>query len=281
MIIRTMMFIVAFLPFFSNVEAGFFDNIRTMFTSNTHTVPSINVLVVNDKPSVMIEVKGKYQLFDPNTKKLISKRFVGKKKMMQTNSSGIKWGEEFPGLFQLQIIPESGAVTTLIDGVEYRGVLNIYDVGGAISVVNRVSIEDFLRSSLPSKYPEPLLEEVRAAIAITARTNYYYLSQNPKNKFWAVDGQKESFEGISAINSSNEMDLAVRSTRHMVLSQTGTYEGTVTPFAARWGVDTGLPNLGTVSRISIDEAETIARTGGHAAQILSKAFPGSHIELIY
>ncbi len=281
MIIKTMMFVVAFLPFFSQVEAGFLDNIRSMFTSSSHSVPSITALVVNDKPSAMLEVKGKYKLFDPNTKTFISRRFVGKKKLLQTTSSGIKWGEEFPGVFQLQIVPENGSVTTFIDGVEYRGVLTIYDVGGAISIVNRVSIEDFLRSSLPSKYSDTMLEEAMAAVAITARTHYFYLSQNPKNNFWAVDAEKEGYAGLGSINPESNMDLAIRSTRHMVLSQTGTYEGKVTPFAARWGVDTGRKNSGPVSRISIDEAESIARTGGHAAQILSKAFPGSHIELMY
>ena len=70
----------------------------------------------------------------------------------------------------------------------------------------------------------------------------------------------------------------------MVLSQTGTYEGVVTPFSAQWGTVAGsqLSNQkGDFSRITLFEAEDMGRNGKHAAQILSKAFPGSHIELIY
>ena len=138
-----------------------------------------------------------------------------------------------------------------------------------------------MRSTLPSKYPESMPEEVMASIAIVARTDYYYYSQNPKNKFWAIDGSMEGYQGINSIHPSAPMDLAILSTRYMVLSQTGAYEGKITPFSAHWTDIQGRKINGMPSRISLYEAEDIARNGGHAAQILSKAFPGSHIELIY
>jgi stage II sporulation protein D len=281
MIIKAWMFVVAFLPFIAPVEAGFLSNIRSLFGKDQNAVPAIDVLIVNDQPSSMVEVKGKYQLFNPHTKKLISKRFVGKKKLMQPHSGGLKWGEEFPGIFQLMIVPEEPSAVTIVDGVEYKGNVTIYDIGGSISIVNRVPIEDFMRSTLPSKYPEPMPEEVMASIAIVARTDYYYYSQYPKNKFWAVDGIGEGYQGNNSVHPSAPMDLAILSTRYMVLSQTGAYEGRITPFSAHWNSMEGRKIIGTPSRISIYEAEDIARNGGHAAQILSKAFPGSHIELIY
>jgi stage II sporulation protein D len=69
----------------------------------------------------------------------------------------------------------------------------------------------------------------------------------------------------------------------MVLSKTGAYEGVVTPFSANWeskGGRLGHQDGGS-ARISVKEAEDMARNGQHAAQILSRAFPGSHIEIIY
>ena len=281
MLIRAWLFVVAFLPFITPVEAGFLSNMRTIFSKNQKPVPSIDVLVVNDKPSTVIEVNGKYQLYNPHTNKLLSKRYVGKKKLMQTTSSGLKWGEEFPGIFQLMIIPEEPHAVVSIDGIKFKGTVTVYDIGGAISIVNRVSIEDYLLSTLPGTYTDPMPEETMASIAIVARTDAYYLSQNPMNKYWSIDGTRVGYSGLNSTHPTSPMDLAVTSTRHMVLSQTGAYEGRITPFATHWRGGENHHPSGTTSRISVFEAEDIARTGGHAAQILSKAFPGSHIELIY
>lgn len=281
MIVRTWLFVIAFLPFITPVEAGFLSNMRNLFTKHQKTVPAIDVLVVNDKPSALVEVKGKYQLYNPHTKKLLSKRYVGKKKLMQSTSSGLKWGEEFPGIFQLMIIPEDPNAIVTIDGIDYKGTVTIYDIGGTISAVNRVAIEDYLRSTLPGAHTEPMPEEAMAAIAIVARTDAYYLSRNPNNAFWSVDGAHVGYHGLNSMHTTSPMDLAVTSTRHMILSQTGAYEGKVTPFPAQWGAAQNHHASGSTSRITIYEAEDIARTGGHAAQILSKAFPGTHIELIY
>jgi len=281
MIIRALLFVIAFLPLASPVEAGFLSNMRNIFVKHQHPVPSIDILVVNDQPSAVIEVNGKYQLYNPHTKKLISKRYIGKKKLMQTDSSGLKWGEGFPGIFQLTIIPDDPSVVITIDGTEYRGNVTVYDIGGAISIVNRIPIEEYLRATLPGKYGEPMPEETMAAIAIVARTDAFYLSHNPKNKFWAVDGAQVGYEGMKSLHPSSPMEMAINSTRHMVLSKTGAYEGKVTPFPAQWIDPQSHHQTGSNSRITVYEAEDIARTGGHAAQILSKAFPGSHIELIY
>lgn len=281
MLVRAWLFVIAFLPFITPVEAGFLSNMRNLFTKHQKTVPAIDVLVVNDQPSALVEMKGKYQLYNPYTKKLISKRYIGKKKLMQTTSSGLKWGEEFPGIFQLMIIPDEPNAVVSIDGIDYKGTVTVYDIGGTISVVNRVPIEDYLRSTLPGAYHEPMPEEAMAAIAIVARTDAFYLSKNPKNKFWSVDGAQVGYSGMNSMHTTSPMDLAVTSTRHMVLSQTGAYEGKLTPFPAHWGNPQSYHTSASNSRITVYEAEDIARTGGHAAQILSKAFPGSHIELIY
>jgi len=285
MVARLILLVLAILPVSAQVEAGFWDNLRGMiWKTQAKTPPMINVLVVNDRPGVLLEVKGRYQIVDPNTKKLLTKRYMGKKKYMQSLSSGLKWGEEFPGVFQLQIVPEDMSVTTVIDNIEYRGILYVYDIGGAISIVNRVPIEEYLLSTLPQKYRDPLPEEALSAIAITARTDAYYQSQNPKNKFWAVDGYHVGYRGLETHVSGSEMEHAIRATRHMILSKTGTYEGVLTPFPAHWGSVAGghfTHQDGGVSRISVYEAEDMAKSGQHAAQILSKAFPGSHIEIIY
>lgn len=281
---RLLIITLALLPFSAKMEAGFWDNLRGMvWKSHPKAPPLIDVLVINDKPGAMLDVRGNYQLKDPNTKQLIGKRYMGKRRYIQSLASGLRWGEEFPGIYQLQLIPEDQSVSISVDGVEYRGMLYIYDIGGTISIVNRVPIEDYLISTLPKRYQEHLPEEALSAIAITARTDALYKAQNPTNRFWSVDGAEVGYRGVESELEGSEMERAIHATRHMVLSKTGAYEGVVTPFPATWEARSGRPSHqdGGGSRISVSEAGDLAKDGQHAAQILSRAYPGSHIEIIY
>lgn len=279
------LFFSAFFVFSSPLEAGLWDTLKSMiWRTHTKCEPMIDVLIVNDQANILLEVRGRYQLIDPHTKTLLSKRYLGKKKHLEAVSSGLKWGEEFPGVFQLQIVPEDPRATLVVNEIEYHGSLYIYDIGGSISIVNRVPIEDFLQATITGKFSESLPEETHAAIAIAARTDAFYQSQNPKNRYWAVDGHVIGYRGLASQVSDEAMEQAIVSTRHMVLSKTGSYERVITPFPATWTTndqERRTHQNGGAARISIAEAEQMALHGNHAAQILSKAFPGSHIEIIY
>jgi stage II sporulation protein D len=278
MILRMLMVLLALFPFTSSLEAGVFD----WFGKKTQPQPpKIKILIVHDKPEVILEVKGKYHLFDPNKNEHISTRFVGKRKLVQPISGGLKWGEEFPGLHQIMIAP-SPTTTTVVDGVEYQGGIYVYDIGGSISVVNELDIEDYLSSMLIPRYQEPLPEEVLSAIAIAARTNAYFQALNPKNQYWALDGTKIGYHGLVIPNQESEMAKSIDATHYMVMSRTGLYEGTVTPFLAQWDSVPSLPSKDqpVQAKISLAEAERFASQGEHAAQILAKAFPGTTIQLM-
>lgn len=282
--IRIAMCFLAIVSFAAHAEAGFWDNIKGLVArAPMKAPPQIDVLIVNDKPGVLLEVRGNYQLRDPNKNELLSKRYIGKKKYLQALSGGLRWGEEFPGLFQLQIVPEDPAMTTVVDGVEYRGTLFIYDIGGSISIVNRIPIENYLKSILPSKFNEDLPEETLAALVIASRTDAYYQTQNPRSRFWAVDAAQVGYRGVESERCDSAVEHAIDLTRHMALSKTGVYEGTLTTFPTKWSKQSAASGHqnGGAARISIGEAEDMARNGSHAAQILSRAFPGSHIEILY
>lgn len=283
MIARILMLMLGLLPMATTAEAGVWDKIKGLFFPTRVTEATIDVLIVDDQPSAMLELKGKYHIYDPNTKQHISTRFVGKKKPLQTLSSGLKWGEEFPGIYQLQIVPDHQGILSVVNGKEYRGSLFIYDIGGTISIVNRTNVEDYLSSILPTKYGDPMPEETCAAIAIAARTDACYLAQNMINPYWAVDAERVGYKGLLSMKPNSEMEHAIKATTHMVMSWTGTYEGQLTLFAPLWAsMDGGHPAGGqaVISEISLQEADEMGRHGKHAAQILSKAFPNTHIELI-
>jgi stage II sporulation protein D len=285
MIARLLFFLLVCTSMTATLHAGLWETVTNYFKqSSVATPPMIKVLIVHDQPGVILEVKGKYKIFDPYAKEHIGTRFVGKRKFIQALQDGLKWGEEFPGVHQIMIVPDNQSVTTLVDGIEYRGVIAVYDVGGSISVVNETYIEDYLSSVLSLQFRDPLPDELLAAIAITARTNAYYQTENPKSKFWDVDARQVGYHGYAMTHRANAMEQAILATRFMVMSQSPSNSKQVVAFPVQWGALTvGNNDQGAMvsSRLSFSEAEEMAKKGDHAAQILTKAFPGTAIHLIY
>ena len=268
-----------------DLPAGIWDNVTNYLKGTSREKPpTIRVLVLHDVDGIDLEVQGKYFVVDPNTNiQQGNRRYVGKKRYMEALSGGLKWGEEFPGIHQIQIIPLESSGIISLDGKEYEGSMNVYEIEkgkGRISFVNEVPVEDYLLSILNGYQDQNLEPETMAALAIAARTTAYYQAINPKSKFWAVDAQKVGFGG--KVFTSTPIKDAVRQTRNMIMSKTGVYEGSATPFPALFGHLQGdeLPKNAVVSKITLEEANAMAKNGSHAAQILAKAFPGSTIMLI-
>jgi hypothetical protein len=277
MITKILMFIAALMPFTGHLEAGFWDK---FFTNEVKPQPkTIRVLIVHDKPGVVLEVKGKYAIYDPNKNKHISSRFLGKRRFIQAVSDGIRWGEEFPGIYQLLIVPEEKVMTTVVDGTEYRGSIYVYDVGGNISIVNEIELDDYLNSTLSIQYPGELSEEAAAAIAIAARTNALFFAENPKSPFWSVDANLVGYHGQSAVRLNSPIAQAIAATKQMVMSEPKTNVGN-SPFPAEWVLSAGQSKAEVkLAMIPLQEVENLADTGSHAAEILKKAFPGTSIQL--
>lgn len=281
MFLRILLLLFAVLPMAGEVEAGMWDAF-TDHVNRSHALPPpmIRILIAHDKPGVTLEVKGKYHIFDPHLKEHISTRFIGKRKFIQSIDGGLKWGEEFPGTHQIKIVPDK-ETTTLIDGVEYHGAIYVYDIGGSISIVNEIFVEDYLDAILAAKSAEGMPEEVQAAIAIADRTKAYYQVFNPKNRFWDVDGEKVGYRGYVQKQQRTGLLEALRATRYMVMAHKAEGVGDFSPFPAQWG-EKEKDSKGSVvaSRISVEQAVEMAKKGDHAAQILTKAFPGIAIQFI-
>jgi stage II sporulation protein D len=249
-------------------------------------LPSIKVLIAHNVDSAIIEVKGKYHIFDPYTGKRLADRSVGKRSLIQPLEDGLKWGEEFPGTFQLQIIPNNPRVTTLVDGFEYRGALYVYDVCGQICIINEVSIEDYLCSVLTSQINGTHSDEALAAMAIAARTDAYHRVQITQGKMdkaplWHVDAEPAGYLGYGVTCRYNGIEQAIETTKHMVLTTNARTEtGAPLTFPTQIITATAKAKQGVAS-LSLEQAETLAKKGENAAQILTKAFPNTSIQLIY
>ncbi len=189
-------------------------------------------------------------------------------------------GEAFPGLYQIKIKPDEAITRILVNRREYEGEMYIYDIGGSVSLVNQLLIEEYIRFLLAAYQESDLEPETWAALAIAARTDAYYQSSHPKNPYWTVDAQKVGYKGRLPVSA--EVDEALKVTRYMIMSRTGVYEGLATPFPAEFHPPQGEnpSRESEPAKISIEEANALARRGEHAAQILAKAFPGTTIMLM-
>ena len=113
--------------------------------------------------------------------------------------TGLKWGEEFPGFYQMYIRPRSEETSIFINGIQYSGNIVVYAVGNRINIVNDLDIESYVKSLLSAQIPSPVENEVMAAMAILARTNAYYAVSHHQEAFWHVSAADVGYQGSGLI----------------------------------------------------------------------------------
>jgi len=277
---KIMFLLLAIAPVVHEAEAGLWDKLKNVFVNkDAPKPPTIKVLITHETDNVNMEVKGDYNIYDPYKNETLGAYFGGKAYPVKAISTGIRWGEEFPGVYQLQVMPDNQNVTTVVNGKEYKGIINVYDIGGAISIVNEIKIEDYIQSIMTATYSKDLPEEALAAAAIAARTQALYLASSSTNRYWNVDADEVNYHGVTRRPSDN-LARALASTKYMVLSQTSAYEGVITPFPISIVTENGKPAKAQ-KKLILADAIAMAQKGENAARILQKAFPDAKIELVH
>lgn len=224
----------------------------------------MKVLIVHNVPGADLEVRGKYKIFDPNKNAFISTRYLGKRNFIQAQAEGLKWGEEFPGVYQIRIVADDKNTTTLIDGREYTGNISVYDIGGTISIVNEVPLEDYVKAVASYHYYDSRFpQELANAIAIAIRSEAWHQHQNHQQKYWDVQADKTGYLGATSAQD-NRFAKAVKETKGMILAKDGA------PLSLDWNS----------ADISLAEGENLANNGDHAVQILQRAYPQGTLTLI-
>jgi stage II sporulation protein D len=188
----------------------------------------VKVLLSQHTDGSLIEVKGSYRVIDPLKNKVISSGLKGKRFYLYPHKEGIKWGEDFLGIYQIKIVPSGKESTLLVDGVQYQGNLEVYHIDNHITVINEVDIENYLKSILTPRFAHHIHDVVMDALAIVARTNVYYQVIHNKDSYWHVDSKEVDYRGHAATLFNCNVDRAVDNTRFLVM----TYEKL--PFATTW-----------------------------------------------
>lgn len=216
------------------LEAGFLDQMTQYFTSEEQAVDhTLRILLVDQADGAMLQVTGPYNIYDPRTGSRLGTRFMGKNMFVQPLEQGLKWGERFPEIYQFQVVPDREEVTTLVNGVQYKGKVTVYNVAGKVSIVNEVKVEDFVRSKLSVEFPRPVDPEVLSAVAIVARTDAYYWSKHGKSRFWDVTAQEANYKGEAPAYRRSGIEQAVEQTEGLAMTYRPAY-GKPSPFAASW-----------------------------------------------
>jgi len=202
------------------------------YTTQTNKPENIQVLLAKNVDEALLESKGSCVIFNPQDGSRITSSLSGKRFMMRATPSGVKWGEEYPGIHQIYIVPKSKNASLLVNGIEYEGAIAVFKIKNKINIINDVDIESYLKSTLTPQFPYSLEREVMAAIAIAARTTAYSHVKRNKDAFWHISAQDIGYHGKAIIQPDSHVSNAVDRTRHLILVLSD--QGESKPFAATW-----------------------------------------------
>src|SRR5262249_48102922 len=95
----------------------------------TQTVPvgpKIKVLLEKDVPSAFLEAKGHYRVLRKDSGNVLSSGTVGKRFVVHALQDGLRWGEEYPDVYQISIVPLTPESALYVNGIQYKGAISIY-----------------------------------------------------------------------------------------------------------------------------------------------------------
>lgn len=179
---------------------------------------TVKILLADGAENLYLEVKGKYKVVDPHDGKTLSSGAMGKAYPVLARSNGLRWGEEFLDRFQIGVIPQREDTTVLLNGVEYRGKVYVYQVGNRLSAVNEIPIEEYCMSIMGTNCPSGLSDEAAAALAIVLRSDTYFRVLRAREAYWQVRADEAGYYGPGIEKRIVSYDRAVETTRGMILT---------------------------------------------------------------
>jgi stage II sporulation protein D len=192
---------------------------------------TLRVVVEKMVPATFLEVSGRHHIYNPLDGSLLSRGMLSKKHTVTLEDYGLNWGEKIPTITQMRIVPLDSQTRILINGIQYKGCLEIHAYEGKINVISEVDVENFLKTTLPSHIDPSLDPELLNALAIVARTHAYYIAAKNKNNSFDLDGTTFNYPGNLLSARVDTIDKAIETTRHAVL----TFKGKL--FPATWTED--------------------------------------------
>ena len=148
----------------------------------------VRVLLLKTKEKVKISSESKTRVREIKSGRVIS--------------DSPKFSAEF-GIDQLSspIVIEAWDSPVSVNGIPYRGNIELHNVIGVINVINVIAMNDYLKGVVPCETPATWPIEALKAQAVAARTYcYYHISFGGQNQLYTLDATVRSqvYKGFSA-----------------------------------------------------------------------------------
>lgn len=189
---------------------------------------TMKILLEKGLESALLEVKGPHFVYNAQTGMQLSSGTSPKRDFIIHNEKGIKWGRSLSGASQIRVVPGNAQTSMIFNGTEYRGCIEIYDLGGKLTIINEIDVESYLKSTLNTQFSHEIESEAMEAIVITARTNAYAMALKNPHARWHVDAKNVNYQGYGATLQNLQVDQAVDRTRHIIMIYNHA------PFPATW-----------------------------------------------
>lgn len=123
-----------------------------------------------------------------------------------------------PDKVMTPVLVESTSSWVEINGVRYRGMAELHNIMGSISVINVVRLDDYLFSVVPSEMAPSWPAEALKAQAVAARTYAYYHILKKKSDLYDLDATTsfQVYKGVAA--ETAESTRAVSETAGQILT---------------------------------------------------------------
>lgn len=179
--------------------------------------PKIRVLLVDESTTALVEARGPYRLYGDNV--LLQTTSQGLRCAAHALYGGVRWGESFPGVQCLKIEPIGDIASLFVNGLQYKGALYIYKTErNCIVITNELTIEEYLKSILSTKYLKELDKEALSACVILERTALYErLLAKSSQTFWHVTADEDHYSGYGSTKQFYGVEEAVDWTSRLIV----------------------------------------------------------------
>lgn len=233
--------------------------------------PIVKALLAKDQEGLMVEVKGAHNIYDPYTGRKLEAAFMGSSYYMSPTEDGIKWGQEFPGVFQIVILPDEPSAGVFVNGISYPGAVVFYQVDNRLAAVNWVSIDDFTASLVASNFSpkETNQKEVLAAYAIAIRTKAYDQTLSSDNQYWDVNAETCGYRGNAVVRTDAPFKESMNATKKIIM--TGEQQSNVSGKFDRKVIED------IRQKMPLAGVQALAKDGKDAKIILHRYFPDQNL----
>lgn len=179
----------------------------------------VRVLLESHPTSVALRVEGGYGIYDPARKERITGGLLDKSFDLKAGPEGLTWGEAFPDMYQLTLVPEGQRRGFFLSGRFYPGILHAYQIEDSLQLVNEISYEEFSLAVLSAQNWENPPLEAAASLAICARTQAMTFAKERKQQFWHVEALRCGYEGFCPSQQLHNGQTAQIKTRDLALTE--------------------------------------------------------------